>query len=206
MHKQNRVDPRSQLHAVAARGSFMGNRGRLHNAEQNIVRQRDGRRWIVCLLSFDGRQRKLMGDGYTELFFLDEATAYAAGHRPCAECRRADYNRYRAIWAQAFPQQQDLSAEALDKLLHAARLNADGSQRRWTAVLAELPDGCMIEHDGQCILLWHGRQWLWSFEGYSPLRSPVSTTEVSVLTPEPIVALLRHGLADTLQVHPSMDG
>lgn len=207
MPLQNRVDPHSQLHAVSARGTFMGNRGRLHNAERQIVSLWKIKPWITCALSFKERKRELMTpNSYTELFLLDEPTAYAAGHRPCAECRRPDYKRFKAAWARAFPEQQDLSAKAIDNLLHAARLNDDGSQRTWTAKLAELPDGSMIEHDGECVLLWKGHQWRWSFAGYSPLQPIIPAgQEVAVLTPEPIVRLFAAGLAGALAVHPSLD-
>jgi len=177
MPLQNRVDPYSQLHAVSARGTFMGNRGRLHNAERQIISLWKSRPWITCALSFKERKRKLMApDSYTELFFLDEPTAYAAGHRPCAECRRPAYKQFKEAWARAFPQQQDLSAKAIDHVLHAARLNADGSQ------------------------------WRWSFAGYSPLQPVIPAgQEVTVLTPEPIVRLFKAGLTGALAVHPSIE-
>src|SRR5258707_3661680 len=97
---QNRVNPWGELFRTPARGTMMGNRGRtLHNAQQEIVRSYGGKRWICCLLEFKGRRRQIMSPGqYTELFFLDEATAFAAGHRPCAECRRERYKAFRAAW------------------------------------------------------------------------------------------------------------
>lgn len=207
MSLQNRVDPHGQLHAVSARGTFMGNRGRLHNAERQVVSPWKIKPWVTCALSFKGRKRELMApNSYTELFFLDEPTAYAAGHRPCAECRRPAYKLFKEAWAWAFPEQQDLSAKAIDSLLHAARLNDDGSQRTWTARLADLPDGSMIEHAGECVLLWRGGQWRWSFEGYTALQPTIPVgQEVRVLTPEPIVHLFAAGLDRTLVVHPSID-
>lgn len=95
----------------------------------------------------------MMPNSYIELFFLDEPTAYAAGHRPCAEFRRPAYRLLKEVWARAFPEQQGLSAKTIDDALHAARLNEDGSQRTWTTRLAELPDGSMLEHAGECVLL-----------------------------------------------------
>lgn len=205
MALQNRVDPHSQLHAVSALGAFMGNRGRLHNSAQQVLRQKTSEvRWITCALCFKDRQRTPMTEGYTELFFLDEPTAYAAGHRPCYECRRTYYDRFKEFWHGAFPEQQDLSAKAIDKVLHAARLNAGGGQRTWSARLADLPDGTMIEHAGECVLLWQGQQMLWSFAGYTPLQLTLKDdAEVKVLTPEPIVQLFAAGLAETLETHPS---
>lgn len=206
MPLQNRVDPHSQLHAVSARGTFMGNRGRLHNAKRQVVKAWQDKPWITCALSFKDYQRPslMMPNSYTELFFLDEPTAYAAGHRPCAQCRSKHYKLFKEVWARAFPQQQDLSAKAIDNLLHVARLNEDGSQRTWSAKRADLPDGSVIEHEGGCVLLWRGRQWRWSFAGYIPLHTAIpAEQQVSVLTPEPIVALFKNGLAVDLQVHPS---
>src|SRR5206468_4262196 len=102
MPLQNRVTPFGDLITTEARGSLMGNRGRLHDTDRRIVRYAQGRRWIACLTSFRGRRRSVMSPGsYTELFFLDEAVAPAAGHRPCAECRHEDYVLFRAAWARA---------------------------------------------------------------------------------------------------------
>lgn len=185
----------------------MGNRGRLHNAEQQIVSQWKTRSWITCALTFKGRKREAMmaPNSYTELFFLDEPTAYAAGHRPCAECRRPAYKLFKEAWARAFPQQLDLSAKAIDTRLHVARLNDDGSQRSWTAQLGSLAEGGMIEYAGECVLLWLGGQWLWSFGGYRPLQPVIpSEQEVTVLTSEPIVHLFAAGLAAGLLVHESL--
>lgn len=205
MSRRNQVDPHSQLHAVSARGIFMGNRGCLHNNVPEVVSQWKNLPWITCTLSYTGPKRKLMRPNhYTELFFLDEPTSYAAGHRPCAQCRRPAYNQFKKVWASVFPQQQDLSANAIDNLLHAARLNADDSQRTWRANLADLPDGSMIEYAGDCVLLWHGEQWRWSFTGYTQLLLPIAgNVEVTVLTPEPLARLFAAGLADTLDTHPT---
>lgn len=184
----------------------MGNRGRLHNAERQVVSLWKIKPWITCALSFKEAKRELMApNSYTELFFLDEPTAYAAGHRPCAECRRPAYKLFKQAWARAFPEQQELSAKAIDNLLHAARLNEDGTKRTWTARFTDLPDGSMIEHAGDCVLLWKGRPWRWSFEGYTPWQPTIPAgQEVRVLTPQPIVSLFAAGLAEGLAVHPSL--
>ncbi|MFJ3487467.1 hypothetical protein ACIPL1_29205 [Pseudomonas sp. NPDC090202] len=205
MPLQNRLNPHGQLCAVPARGTFMGNRGLLHNAHQHITRPWALQRWITCLLNFKGVQRKVMTPGlYTELFFLDEPTAYAAGHRPCSYCRHADFKRFKALWAEVFPG-LDQSAAGIDRVLHDARLNADGSQWTWQAVLGDLPDGTMIEVEGDAVLLWRGGQWRWSFAGYEPIAASVAKqTTVTVLTPEPYVRLFAAGLASGLQVHPSL--
>lgn len=199
------MSPMGQLHSVREHGSLMGNRGQLHNEQQQIVRPWKLKRWITCALDYQGIKRDLMApNSYTELFFLDEPTSYAAGHRPCGDCRKERYKAFKAAWARIFPDREQ-SADGIDKVLHAARLNSDNSQRTWQAPLAELPDGAMIEHEGQPVLLWRGRQLCWSFSGYSHLARPIPPGTVTVLTPEPIVALLKSGLAAELQVHVSAE-
>lgn len=206
MPLQNRMSPMGQLHSVKAKGLLMGNRGQLHNAEKQIVRPWKLQRWITCALEYQGIKRELMApNSYTELFFLDEPTSYAAGHRPCGDCRKDRYKAFKAAWAKTFPD-QDQSAAGIDKVLQAARLNADNSPRTWQASLEDLPDGTMVEHQGQPVLLWCGRQWRWSFDGYSPLSQTMATGVVNVLTPEPIVALFKNSLGAELQVHPSAEG
>lgn len=205
MPLQNRMDPKGQLHAVKSRGTLMGNRGQLHNEQRLIVRPWKLQRWITCALEYAGIKRELMSpNSYTELFFLDEPTSYAAGHRPCGDCRKERYKAFKAAWATAFTG-QDQSALGIDKMLHAARLNPDNSQRTWQAPLTDLPDGTLIEHEAQPVLLWRGRQWRWACDGYSPLPQPIQASVVTVLTPEPIVALFKSGLAAELQVHPSVE-
>ena len=118
---RNRVTPFGDIVVVAARGTLMGNRGVLHNAERSIVRDSQVKRWIACRLEFRGRHRAVMTPGkWTELFFLDEATALAAGHRPCAECRNADYRAFQSAWHRAFPD-ADIAADAMDLVLHQER-------------------------------------------------------------------------------------
>lgn len=190
MPRCNRVDPLGQLHAVAARGGLMGNRGCLHDAQGRIRRGWAVRRWIACVTAFRGRRRALMQPGrYTELFFLDEATAYAAGHRPCAECRRADWLAFQALWAGVHGGPVD--ADSIDRVLHGARLVGSG-RRLWACDLGDLPDGAMVMAGGAPALVAAGGLWRWSFAGYGamePLRGPVA-----VITPEPLVALMRAGL------------
>ena len=145
MALQNRVTPRGELVADPARGLVYGNRGCLHDAHGRIRRRYAGKRWIACRLEFRGRRRtQLLQPGrYTELFFLDEVTAFAAGHRPCAECRRADYDRFVAIWGTTHPGQA--GADAMDAQLHAERVDpATRGQRLHGAKLGELPDGAFV--------------------------------------------------------------
>ena len=152
MPLQNRVTPFGNLVAAEGRGLLMGNRGRLHDAERRIVRYAQGRRWIACLTSFRGRRRTVMSPGlYTELFFLDEAVALAAGHRPCAECRREDYVRFQAAWARAVS--EDTSADGMDLRLHADRLagpRSGGVPRRLRAPLRTAPSSTSTAPRGSC--------------------------------------------------------
>jgi hypothetical protein len=154
MPLQNRVTPFGELIAVPDRGTLMGNRGVLHDGRRRIVRFSNERRWISCLTDFRGRRRALMTPGrYTELFFLDEATALAAGHRPCWECRRTDALRFRAAWARACGREEAIPFGELDRLLHEERLEGRGRMRRWSAEGATLPDGTMLVEDGAALLV-----------------------------------------------------
>lgn len=186
---RNRVTPRSDLIVTPARGMLMGNRGLLHNDRQEIVRPFRGTRWIMCLLEFKGRRRMLMSAGqYTELFFLDEATALSAGHRPCAECRRADFDRFRRAWADGQGLTNAPSAAEIDQHLHTERWDAEaGRMRRWRASVHELPHGAFVEVAGAAHRVDGGRLRAWSPEGYSdPVDPPAG--DVEVLTPATIVA------------------
>ncbi|HEX3456598.1 MAG TPA: hypothetical protein VHR97_01465, partial [Candidatus Baltobacteraceae bacterium] len=127
MPLQNRVTPFGEVAALPGRGMLMGNRGVLHDDDRRIVRTWDVRRWIACVLEFRGRKREVMTPRrYTELFFLDEAAAFSAGHRPCAECRRADYVRFRDLWVARFG--RPAGADDVDARIHGDRL--DGKTKR----------------------------------------------------------------------------
>ena len=149
MPLQNRVTPLGELIAHPARGLVYGNRGCLHDAQGRIRRRFNGRRWIGCRLEFRGWQRgPLMQPGkFTELFFLDEATAFAAGHRPCALCRREDYTRFTALWQELHPGQT--GADAIDLQLHGERVEPETrTQRHHEAKLDDLADGAFVLRDG----------------------------------------------------------
>ncbi|WP_439572988.1 hypothetical protein [Phreatobacter sp.] len=192
----NRVDPFGGIHAVAQRGTLFGNRGgRFHRDDRTLhSRPWASRQWICCVLAFKGRRRTpLMGRGYTELFFLDEVTALAAGHRPCFECRRADATRFAAAWARAKGLAHPPKAPAMDIVLHAERL--DGREKRtWRAEAAGLPDGTMIVVGGEAFALRGEAALPWSFAGYFPAL-PRPWREVDVLTPPSTIAVLREGFA-----------
>ncbi|MCC6456299.1 MAG: hypothetical protein IT328_15195 [Caldilineaceae bacterium] len=202
--RQNRVDPWIRLVATPARGLLMGNRGVLHDDKGHIVRTHQVTRWIICLLDFRGRKRTLMQPGrYTELFFLDEATALAAGHRPCAECQRARYQHFLDLWAQTQPGAGLPHAAEVDAALHEARWHR-GNKVTYPARWSDLPDGVMVAalDDDQPYLIGQGQLWRWHFTGYTPGPQWPPATVVRVLTPRPTVEILAAGYP--VQVHPSL--
>lgn len=196
MPRQNRVTPFGEVVTAPERGTLMGNRGLLHDAAGRVRKPFALKRWIACVLAFKGRRRPVMAPGrYTELFFLDEATALAAGHRPCAECQRAKFDAFR----RHFPGR---SAPAIDDVLHAERL--DGRDKRThRARLDRLPDGAMVALDGAAFLVRGGQLRPWSFGGYGPPESCPADREVDVLTPKSIVRAIAAGYA--VGVHPSAE-
>jgi hypothetical protein len=201
MPLQNRVTPRGDLIAVPARGALMGNRGRLHDGERRIVRRQVAgyRAWVTCLLAFKGRRRPVMAPGrYTELFFLDEATALAAGHRPCGECRRADYRRFAAAWLAGNPGRGvagPVPIAAIDREMHRDRLAEDGRQRTFLAGAASLPDGVFVARGVESVplLIWDGALRPWAPEGYGEPVVRRAGEIVAVLTPRSTVNALAAG-------------
>jgi hypothetical protein len=209
MALQNRVDPYGELHSVEARGAWMGNRGVLHDASKRVVAAWRLPRWITCVLDFRGRRREVFAPHrYSELFFLDEATSLSAGHRPCAECRRARYEEFRAAWdagRRGRGTVRPLRADAIDSVLHAERLDRGGGKRTYRAILSSLPDGTMVEHAGGPHLI-RGRKLLpWSFYGYGPGVDVAVENEVDVLTPRSIVGAIRAGFVPEVAAGVSPD-
>src|SRR4051812_1964028 len=186
MARQNRVTPFGNIIATPDRGTFMGNRGVLHDEEGRIRRAWQLKRWIVCVLEFKGRKRRVMTPGhYTELFFLDEATALAAGHRPCAECQRVRFNSFRRALAGADAPLD--SAVAIDDQLHAERITPERSKRTYSAKVGELPNGVFVllpGHEETPYLVCGGALLAWSTGGYTARIDRPSGIKVQVLTPE----------------------
>ena len=208
MPRQNRVTPSGEIVAVPERGTMMGNRGRLHDGEGRIRRPWQVKRWLICLLEFNGRHRQVMApDRYTELFFLDEATALAAGHRPCFECRRKSSEQFAAAWAVG--NGIDVTngrpnADSIDDRLHEERVGPGRSKRTFRADLDELPDGVLVTmgpEDDRPYLLWDGHLLAWSPGGYTAGHPSPVGEEVTVLTPASTVAAFRAGYEP--EIHPS---
>ncbi|HZI97685.1 MAG TPA: hypothetical protein VFD41_09195 [Actinomycetales bacterium] len=190
MALRNRVTPTGEIVAVESRGTMMGNRGGcLHDDERRIVRTHRSKAWLICLLEFKGRRRRVMQPGlYTELFFLDEATALAAGHRPCFECRRGDA----VAFARALTGVDRPRAGNVDAALHPYRLPLGPGRPTWTAAAGDLPDGTFVRRDGGAWLVAEGRLRPWSFDGYGPVET-LPDGSLDVLTPKPTVHALRAG-------------
>jgi hypothetical protein len=205
MPLRNRVTPLGELIADPARGLVYGNRGCLHDEQGRIRRHHATRRWIGCRLSFRGWHRgPLMQPGrFTELFFLDEATAFAAGHRPCALCRWEDYVRFGEIWRELHPGQ--VGADAIDAQLHGERVEpGTRAQRHHEAALDQLPDGSFVVHDGAPQLVLGAHLLAWSPAGYAS-RAARPRGSATVLTPPSLVEVLRKGWDERLVplLHPS---
>jgi hypothetical protein len=217
MPLQNRVDPFGKLIAAPARGTLMGNRGgRFHTDAKTLAARRwVSRQWICCLLEFNDRHRDVWGRFYTEMFFLDEVTAFAAGHRPCFECRRQDAEHFARLFLggasrSARPRESGdrepdsrlcgnerragrrASAEAMDEVLHAERLS--GKEKRTHArALDGLPDGAMIALEGDAFAVRGGHLLRWTPSGYADRRARPRGIEAQVLTPPSILAVLAGG-------------
>ncbi len=199
MPLQNRVDPFGELFAASARGTLMGNRGgRLHDDDRKLGKRRwTSKAWICCKLNFNNRHRNVWGEGYSELFFLDEVTAFAAGHRPCFECRRKDAEHFAMLFARG---RQRARAAVMDDVLHAERL--DGKAKRLhRRMIDSLPDGAMIALGGDAFAVRGKHLLRWTPSGYGHARPRPRGAQVDVLTPPSIIAVLAAGY--TPLWHPS---
>jgi hypothetical protein len=205
MARRNRVTPFSELVADPARGLVYGNRGCLHDDRGEIRRRYAGKRWIACRLEFKGWRRDpiMPPGGYTDLFFLDEATAFAAGHRPCALCRRDDYRRFTERWWTMHPGERGV--DAIDARLHAERLDpSTRTQRRHDASLPDLPDGAfVVGEDGDAWLVHADELLRWTPSGYAT-RTRRPAGRAILLTPPSLVEVLRPGWEPLVPfLHPS---
>ena len=205
MPRRNRVTPLGDLVADPARGLVYGNRGCLHDESGQIRRRYNGKLWIACRLEFRGRRRRpLVQPGrFTELFFLDEATAFAAGNRPCALCRREDYKRFIELWRERHP--GEARAQAIDESLHAERLDpVTRGHRLHDASLDALPDGAFVLHEGRPRLVLGNALLTWTPAGYAEQSSRPAGGRAALITPPSLVAVLRAGWASAVPLlHPS---
>jgi hypothetical protein len=208
MPRQNRVTPYGELIAVPDRGLFWGNRGPLLDREGRLARYARGRGWVICVLTFKGRHRQQWRPGHlTELYFLDEATGLAAGHRPCGECRYREYQAFKQAWARAVAPGAEGSggtvpgAPEIDARLHASRLVRPGVRRTYQAPLAGLPSGTMVDIGGDPALVQDGCLLAWAPGGYAERAGELPRGPVTVITPQVTVAVLAAGYRPVL--HPS---
>ena len=202
MPLQNRVTPFGEIVADPHRGLFTGNRGIIHDpATKTLLKKRwSSPAWLTCVCEFRGRRRKVMGGrSWTELFFLDEATAFAAGHRPCFYCRRDDANRFRAAW-ELGNGVADVLAPEIDAVLHRERLDRGGKRLHALPMrLDRLPDGTMVSSGAASYLIAQGRALQWSPAGYRAPSAPIS--DAMLLTPPSTVRAFSAGYRPVL--HPS---
>jgi hypothetical protein len=201
MPLQNRVLPTGEIVATPERGMFTGNRGIIHDpVTKTLLRKRwSSPAWLTCVLEFRGRRRVVMGGrSWTELFFLDDATAFAAGHRPCFYCRRDDANRFRAAW-ESGNRVRDMRAPGIDALLHHERLASGKKLHRLPMPVAKLPDGAMVQAGDDSFLIVQRRALKWSPAGYS--RAARVSDDAMLLTPPSTVRAFAAGYRPVL--HPS---
>lgn len=207
MPLQNRVNPFGVIVATPERGAWTGNRGVIHNAEKKIIKHHAVKYWITCVLDYKGMRRAVMSPNrWTELFFLDEATAFAAGHRPCGFCRYADFKKFKSLWITANGAQYNVTKQTkmdiIDEYIHQERLNKDGTHKRFKAALQSLPTGTFIALENTKTYLWYNDRLLeWSFSGYRETFDMPENQEVEVLTPFSYVNVFKMGYIP--QIHDS---
>lgn len=193
MPLQNRVAPDGSLHAVDARGLMMGNRGgKIHDPRSKTLLKKRwaSKRWICCLTKFKSYHREVMGNSYTELFFTDEVIALAAGHRPCAFCRRSDFTAFQSAWQAAHPHGSRPTADQMDAQLHLERQPVREATH-WTCDWQDLPDGVVVQYQGHWHATFHNHLLYFTFDGYTQ-KTPKPTLGVaSVITPKSCVEVLR---------------
>ena len=199
MPLQNRVTPSGDIIATPHRGLFTGNRGIIHDPKTRTLLSKRwaSPAWLTCVCEFRGRQRDVMGGrSWTELFFLDEATAFAAGHRPCFFCRRDDANRFRAAWEQGNGV-TDMRAKEMDAVLHRERLERGKKRLHALPVpIAELPDGAMVQVGAESFLILQGRALLWSMAGYRTADTVIK--DAMLLTPPSTLRTISAGYRPVL--------
>ncbi len=200
MPLQNRVTPFGDIIAITQRGSMMGNRGIIHDpSTKTLLKKRwSSRAWIICVCQYKNVRRDVMARrSWTELFFLDEATALSAGHRPCFYCQRKRAKEFQSFWADGNGTQLP-SAPQMDAILHGERLDEKGQKKhhRLRIALGELPDGAMLASGANAYLVKNGTAFLWSWDGYS--QAEIDISKVTLLTPPSIIQTLKAGFKPLL--------
>lgn len=194
---QNRVDPWGNLIRTTARGAWMGNRGVIHDEDRTIIQPFKLQAWLICVLQFKDRRRQVMTPNrYTELFFLDEATAFAAGHRPCAECRRKYFNRFKTAWLAGNPEHEFNERTPIwkiDAVLHKERINRSGVKITYRESFHVLPNGSFVTQEGRAFLVAEGLLFPWTPFGYEEAIRPDRRALMDVLTPRSVINVFRAG-------------
>lgn len=201
---QNRVNPFGNIIRTEARGLFMGNRGVLHNDDKEIVRPYKIKTWITCVLAFKNRRRPVMAPNrYTELFFMDEATSFAAGHRPCFECRKAEAHQFKSLWLKGNPDKgfnEKTLIKEIDNILHEERIDSHNLKVMFEESPDALPDGTFVSIGEEPYLLNKGLLYLWSPGGYSAGIPLLESVKLPVLTPASVVNTFRAGYVPQMAV------
>jgi hypothetical protein len=198
MALQNRVNPYGEICFSEFRGNLIGNRGCLHNKQQQIIRPYQLKRWIICVLSFKQRKRSLMSRGlYTELFFWDEASALASGHRPCAECQRERNQEFKKIWQDA-NSEPNVGLTEIDNFLHKERLNAN----KQYFPISELPSGIFVEYHEKPFLVYENKLFEWTFNGYLSAIDLPQNMIFKALTPASIIKTIQYGFRPNVVFKP----
>jgi hypothetical protein len=201
---QNRVDPKGNIITTSARGAWMGNRGQLHDTGKTLLRPFKLKAWLICLLEFNGRKRQVMAPNlYTELFFLDEATAFAAGHRPCFECRRDAANLFKAAWLKGNPEygfDKKTSINEIDQIMQDERIDKNANKVTFQANPQTLPDGTFIQLENEPYLIANNMIHHWTPFGYDNGTPLPASPMVTVLTPRSTVNAFKAGYVPQMGV------
>jgi len=201
---QNRVNPFGQIIKTPERGAWLGNRGVIHNEHKEIVRSFKIKAWITCVLEFKGRHREIMQPNrWTELFFLDEATAFSAGHRPCFQCRYQDHQRFKALWLKGNPQygfDMKTPVSKIDEILQTERIAADKSKVTYKESIKALPNGTFVIYNDQPYLLKDDQLYLWNPAGYEKGMALPNVNKLQVLTPRSFVNMFKAGYLPQMSV------
>jgi hypothetical protein len=202
---QNRVDPFGRIIKTSARGALMGNRGVIHNEHREITHAFKHKAWISCVLEFKERHRTVMtANRWTELFFLDEATAFAAGHRPCFECRKADAKKFKSCWIEGNSEYNftmTTSIKKIDEVLHRERIDAYKNKVMHQRLSTEIPEGTFVLVDDDAYVFTQGRLHKWTPFGYEDVRAMPGDLVLAALTPNSIVNAFRAGYMPEIKMH-----